>query len=166
MLLIAVKLHDYERSRILLVTKKIQIDFANRKYRACDRIDDITKAVAYAAINIHKRYGVILEPPEAKNGKVTLEVRIPEELGPGFNTGYRLRGIAAYLTRNYPRRYSNCQVGNRLLIYTEVGGSALTDDGFPEDVKVKAILKFTSLLLNEDPASKEKVERIMEILEE
>lgn len=150
----------------MLIAKKVRIDFASPEIKAYDCIGDIRKATEHAGLNLYSRYGIQLQYPMPEDGEVTVEVRIPEELASDFKTGYRLRGISSYLLKHHHDKYSKYLVGNRLLVYTETEEGIQADNSLSEDTKVKAISKFAALLLREDPASKERAERIMDILNE
>lgn len=150
----------------MLVEKKVRVDFASSEIKAYDCINDIRKAAEHAGLNLYSRYGIQLQYPMPEDDQVTLRIRIPEELSYNFKTGNRLRGIASYMLKHFHDKYNQYLIGNRLLVYTDIGEAVRPDDVVTENAKIKAISKFAALLLREDPASKERADRIMDILNE
>ena len=84
----------------MLISKYIQIDFADSRIRTIDAIHDIRKAAESAGLNLYSRYDVQLQYPMPSGGdKVVVEVKIPEEIINTFSIGNHLRGISAYLLK-------------------------------------------------------------------
>ena len=149
-----------------MVTKKVFINFADTRIQAIDYISDIRKAAENAGLNLFSRYGIQLQYPMPENGRVVVEIKIPEEIANDFKYGNRLRGIATFLLNKYDDKYKEHIVGNRLLIYSEVEDSIQQSDKLTGDDKVKAIEKFSRLLLRTDNIAMNRIERIIDILDE
>jgi hypothetical protein len=149
-----------------MVTKKVFINFADTRIQAIDYISDIRKAAENAGLNLFSRYGIQLQYPMPDNGRVAVEINIPEEIANDFKYGNRLRGIATYLLKECDGKYNDHIIGNRLLIYTEVDNPIQQADELTGDDKVKAIEKFSRLLLRTDNVAINRIERIIDILDE
>ncbi len=150
-----------------MVTKKVFINFADTRIQAIDYISDIRKAAENAGLNLFSRYGIQLQYPMPDNGRVAVEINIPEEIANDFKYGNRLRGIATYLLKECDGKYNDHIIGNRLLIYTEVDNPIQQQtDELTGDDKVKAIEKFSRLLLRTDNIAINRIERIIDILDE
>ena len=149
-----------------MVTKKVFINFADTRIQAIDYISDIRKAAENAGLNLFSRYGIQLQYPMPDNGRVAVEINIPEEIANDFKYGNRLRGIATYLLKECDGKYNDHIIGNRLLIYTEVDNPIQQADELTGDDKVKAIEKFSRLLLRSDNVAINRIERIIDILDE
>lgn len=149
-----------------MVTKKVFINFADTRIQAIDYISDIRKAAENAGLNLFSRYGIQLQYPMPDNGRVAVEINIPEEIANDFKYGNRLRGIATYLLKECDGKYNDHIIGNRLLIYTEVDNPKQQADELTGDDKVKAIEKFSRLLLRTDNVAINRIERIIDILDE
>lgn len=154
----------------MAVNKKVQIDFADSSIKAIDHIQDIRRAVENASLNLNMRYNVVLQYPMPENGRVVLEIRIPDEMVDSFSYGKRLRGISNFLLNSCGNRYQDHQVGNRLLTYTllddssqevncEQNGPAMVD-------RLEAISAFAKLLERSDDEALDLIERIMLLLKE
>ena len=64
----------------MLVSKMVQIEFANPKMKAINAIQDIRKGVQAASLNLYARHDVQLQwPMPSGDDKVVLEVKIPED---------------------------------------------------------------------------------------
>lgn len=152
-----------------MVNKKVVITFANPKMDAMNAITDIRAAVKKVSLNLYSRHDVQLQYPMPENGKVVLELRIPEEKAAEFSYGHHLKGIAKFLKENCQGRYDPYFVGTRLLNYTEV---TETDDNsnnelkpVPADKGYEAIMRLTYLLQSTDADSIKKTNEILELLE-
>ena len=151
----------------MMITKKIQIEFADPRIRAIDCIQDIRKAAENAGLNLFSRFGVQLQyPMPTPDNKVTVDIRIPEKLADTFAAGNRLRGISSYLLKRCGGKYQQYLVGNRLLNYLEASDSERTSSGLPIEDRYNAIVSFTKLLERTDDEALEQISRILAILEE
>ena len=105
-----------------MISKFVQLEFADPRIRAIDYIQDIRNAAKNASLNLYARYNIQLQYPfVTEDNRVIVEIRIPESKISNFgNVGNRLRGIAAFLISKYPDTYKDYIVGNRLLIYVEL----------------------------------------------
>ena len=154
---------------IMLVTKKIQMEFASTEVRAIDHISDIRKAAEYAGVNLYSRYGVQLQyPMPTKDNKVVVEIKIPEEIVGTFKIGKHLRGISKYLCdeKRYGDDYKKVLVGNRLLNYIEISPSLQESSGITMADRLEAIVAFTRLLERSDDEALDQINRIFCILKE
>ena len=89
----------------MLVTKRIQIEFADPTIKAIDYIQDIRKAAENAGLNLFSRYDVQLQYPMPDGDRVVVEIKIPEEIVDTFAVGNHLRGISTYLLSKGSNRY-------------------------------------------------------------
>lgn len=64
----------------MLVSKNIQIEFADSSMKAIDAIHDIREGVRSASLNLYSRYDVQIQTPMLYGeDKVVVEIKIPEE---------------------------------------------------------------------------------------
>ena len=64
----------------MLISKNIQIEFADSKIKAVDAIYDIREGVRSASLNLYSRYDVQIQTPMVYgDDKVVVEVKIPED---------------------------------------------------------------------------------------
>lgn len=151
----------------MLVSKIVQIEFADTRIKAVDAIRDIRKAAEYASLNLYSRYGVQLQfPMVVDNAKVVVEIKIPEEIADTFALGNHLRGIASYLLRCCDGRYDDYVVGKRLLYYTEI--PALQTGTYEVSMvdRLEAIAAFAKLLERNDEEATDQISRVLVILKE
>lgn len=152
----------------MMVSKYVQIEFADPRIRAIDAAQDIRKAIRSASLNLYSRYDVQLQYPVWTDDKVVIEVRIPEEIVDTFKVGYRLRGISAYLLKYCKGRYDQYLVGKRLLTYTVLPENA--DEQEPKGLsmfdRLEAVAKFARLLERNDYEAMDYTARIVMILNE
>lgn len=150
-----------------MITKTIQLEFANPNIRAIDHIVDIRKAAEYAGLNLYGRYDVQLQyPMPTDDNSVVVDIKIPDAMAESFSVGKRLRGISTYLLKHYPERYEPYLVGNRLLNYIDLQEPGKKQAGLSNIARLEAIVSFTKLLERSDERAMDQIERIMEILEE
>ena len=65
----------------MLISKNIQIEFADSTIKAIDAVYDIREGVRSASLNLYSRYGVQIQTPMVYgDDKVVVEVKIPEEI--------------------------------------------------------------------------------------
>ena len=151
----------------MLISKYIQIDFADSRIRAIDALHDIRKAAESAGLNLFSRYDVQLQYPMPAGGdKVVVEVKIPEEIINTFSIGNHLRGISAYLLKYCNGKYDQYQVGKRLLNYTEISEPTGNPDGPTMTERLEAVARFARLLERNDEDSLDKISQILIILKE
>lgn len=149
-----------------MVNKKIRIEFVKSGVNAIDHIADIRKGVESASLNLYSRYGIQLQTAMPEGNRVVLELRIPDDLIDGFSYGNRLRGISTYLLTKCGDRYTDYQVGRRLLMYVEVGFDQMQNVDETRRDRMKAIEQFAKLLQRNDDVALNRIERINDILEE
>lgn len=154
----------------MAVNKKVQIDFADQRIKAIDHIQDIRRAVESASLNLNLRHNVVLQYPMPENGRVVLEIRLPEEMVDSFSYGKRLRGISKYLLHNFGDRYRQYLVGNRLLVYTLLDESGNEEQYEPTGLtmvdRLEAVSKFAKLLERSDEEALDQISRILIIMNE
>ncbi|MBP5495241.1 MAG: hypothetical protein J6X97_09095 [Lachnospiraceae bacterium] len=105
-----------------MISKFVQLEFADPRIRAIDYIQDIRDAAKNASLNLYSRYDVQLQYPFCtEDNRVIIEIRIPDNKISSFgNIGNHLRGLSTFLLTKYPNTYNNYTVGKRLLIYVEL----------------------------------------------
>ena len=151
----------------MLVSKTVQIEFADSRIKAVDAIQDIRKAAEKAGLNLFSRYDVQLQfPMVLDDDKVVVEIKIPAEIVDTFAVGNHLRGIASYLLKNCNGRYDDYVVGKRLLNYIEIPAPQDRTDVMPMVDRLEAIVAFTKLLERNDDEAMDQISRILVILKE
>lgn len=150
------------------MTKFIQIDFQNPNIRAFDCFQDIEEAVRYTRKNLESRHNIVLyDPLVTVDHHVYLKVDVPDS----YNFSIRnLRGISAYLLKQYPKRYRRYVSGeHRFLVFNNYipetpGNDALRQ--IPSIERSNLVIEFIRLLDRVDEDSLRKAKCIKEILEE
>lgn len=151
----------------MLVSKNIQIKFADSSMRAVDAIHDIREGVRSASLNLYSRYDVQIQTPMLYGeDKVVVEIKIPEEIVNTFSIGPHLKGVANYLLKSCNGRYNQYLVGKRLLVYTEIATPDMSDNRFPLENRLEAVAKFAKLLERSDEEAMEAISRILVILKD
>ncbi len=151
----------------MLVSKNVQIDFANPMIKAADAIHDIREGVKSASINLYSRYGVQIQIPMLYGeDKVIVEIKIPEEIVGTFSIGPHLKGVANYLLKSCNGRYDHYVMGKRLLVYTEVTAPDKSDIPFPMVERLEAVVKFARLLERTDENAMDAISKILVILKD
>lgn len=151
----------------MLVSKNIQIEFADSSMRAVDAIHDIREGVRSASLNLYSRYDVQIQTPMLYGeDKVVVEIKIPEEIVNTFSIGPHLKGVANYLLKSCNGRYNQYLVGKRLLVYTEIATPDMFDNRFPLENRLEAVAKFAKLLERSDEEAMEAISRILVILKD
>lgn len=151
----------------MLVSKNIQIEFADSSMKAIDAIHDIREGVRSASLNLYSRYDVQIQAPmRYGEDKVVVEIKIPEEIVNTFSIGPHLKGVANYLLKSCNGRYNQYFVGKRLLVYTEIATPDMSDRSFPMEDRLEAVAKFAKLLERSDEEAMDAISRILAILEE
>lgn len=150
----------------MLVTKRIQIEFADPTIKAIDYIQDIRKAAENAGINLFSRYDVQLQYPMPDGDRVVVEMKIPEEIADTFAVGNHLRGISTYLLSKWNDRYHQYLIGKRLLNYIELDEEEKKDSGLAAVDRLEAVSAFAKLLERNDEEAMDAISRIIIILKE
>lgn len=151
----------------MLVSKNIQVEFADSSMRAVDAIYDIREGVRSASLNLYSRYDVQIQTPMLYGeDKVVVEIKIPEEIVNTFSIGPHLKGVANYLLKSCNGRYNQYLVGKRLLVYTEIATPDMSDNRFPLENRLEAVAKFAKLLERSDEEAMEAISRILVILKD
>ena len=149
-----------------MITKKIQIEFADPGIRAIDHIQDIRKAAENAGLNLFSRYDVQLQYPMPDGDRVVVEIKIPDKIAETFAVGNHLRGISNFLLSRCGNRYQSHLVGNRLLNYTVVKESCRESAGLAMVDRLEAVAAFAKLLERSDEEAMDQISRILVILKE
>lgn len=145
----------------------VQIDLATNTTTAYEHYSEIKKAVESASLGLYSKYDVQIKDVQAVGGHVIMHVAIPNEIASTFQIGYHLRGISAYLMRNYRDTYAPLIVAKKLLVYTVIPTQTDSDDNaLTINDKLSAISDFVELLKSNDALSINKATRILEILRE
>ena len=151
----------------MLVSKNIQIEFADSSIKAADAIYDVREGVNSAALNLYSRYGVQIQTPMIYGeDKVVVEIKIPEEIVNTFSIGPHLKGVANYLLKSCNGRYDQYVVGKRLLIYTEIAAPDKTYSRFTMEDRLDAIAKFAKLLERSDEEAMDAISQILVVLKD
>ena len=149
-----------------MITKKIQIEFADPSIRAIEHIQDIRKAAENAGLNLFSRYDVRLQYPMPDGDRVIVEIMIPEEIVETFAIGNHLRGISNYLLSRWGDRYRPYLVGKRLLNYIEMQEGHKETAGLAMVDRLEAVAAFARLLERSDEEALDQISRILVILKE
>ena len=151
----------------MLISKNIQIEFADSTIKAIDAIHDIREGVRSASLNLYSRYGVQIQTPMVYgDDKVVVEVKIPEEIVSTFAIGPHLKGVAAYLLKQCNGRYDDYLVGKRLLSYTEIAAPDASENKFCMEDRLEAVSKFAKLLERSDEEAIDAISKILMIIKE
>lgn len=151
----------------MLVSKNIQIEFADSSMKAINAIHDVREGVRSASLNLYSRYGVQIQTPMLYGeDKVVVEIKIPEEIVETFSIGPHLKGVANYLLKSCNGRYDQYVVGKRLLVYTEVAAPDASDNRFTMEDRLEAIAKFAKLLERSDEEAMDAISHILVILKD
>lgn len=151
----------------MLVSKNVQIEFADSKMRAVDALHDIREGVRRASFNLSSRYGVEVQTPIVYNGdKVVMEIKIPEKMVTTFSIGPHFKGVATYLLKNCNGHYDQHLVGKRLLFFTEVPTPSASDHRFQLEDRLEAVIQFAKLLERSDEEAMEAINQIRAILKD
>lgn len=150
----------------MLISKMVQIEFADPNMKAVDAIHDIRKAAENAGLNLYSRYDVQLQWPMIVDNKVVVEVKIPDVISDTFAIGNHLRGIASYLLKRCNGRYDQYVVGKRLLNYNEIPSPEVKSEKMPMVDRLEAIISFARLLERSDEEAMNQISRILIILRE
>ena len=151
----------------MLVSKNIQIEFADPSMKAIHAIHDIREGVKSASLNLYSRYHVQIQTPMLYGeDKVVVEIKIPEEIVETFSIGPHLKGVANYLLKNCNGRYDQYIVGKRLLMYTEVAPPDSSNERFSMGDRLEAVAKFAKLLQRSDKDAMDAISQILVILQE
>lgn len=151
----------------MLISKNIQIEFADSEIKAVDAIADIRNGVKSASLNLFSRYGVQIQTPMVYgDDKVVVEVKIPEEIVSTFAIGPHLKGVSTYLLKQCNGRYEDYVVGKRLLSYTEIAAPDASENTFRMEDRLEAVSKFAKLLERSDEEAMEAINKILIIIKE
>jgi len=149
-----------------MVSKIIQIEFADPRIKAIDYIHDIREAAKNAGLNLYSRYDVQLQYPRPDGDRVVVEIKIPDDKADDFKIGNHLRGISNYLLSRWNDRYHPYLIGNRLLYYNEIDELDSKESELMMVDRLEAIALFAKLLERKDDEAMDKINQILTILKE
>lgn len=153
--------------RTINMNQIVQIDLVTTTTTAYDNFLEIKKALENASLRLYSNYNVQIKDIQTVGKQVIMNVTIPDDIAPTFRIGYHLRGVSAYLIKNYKNKFSPLIVAKRLLIYTVIPNQNYNDEtGLTLNERLTAISNFSELLKNTDAVSISKITRILEILRE
>ncbi len=146
----------------MLVSKNIQIEFADSSMKAIDAIYDIREGVRSASLNLYSRYDVQIQTPMLYGeDKVVVEIKISEDRVETFAIGPHLKAVGQLSAKSCNGRYDQYVVGKRLLVYTEVAAPDMSDNRFPMEDRLEAVAKFARLLERSDEDAMDAISRIL-----
>lgn len=148
----------------MLVSKYVQIEFANSSIKAIDAFQDIRNGVEAAALNLYSRYDVQIQTPTLYDDKVVVEIKIPEDTAGNFSIGPHLKGVANYLLKFCDNKYDDFVVGKRLLVYTVIATPQMSDHSLRIEDRLQAVEDFVKLLKRSDEASINAINEVIKIL--
>lgn len=150
----------------MLVSKMVQIEFADPGIQAVDAVQDIRKAAESASFNLYARYDVQLQMPMVMARRVVVELKVPDVIAGTFAVGNHLRGIASYLLKRCDGRYDRYVSGKRLLHYTEIPAPNTQYGSLPVVDRLEAVAAFAALLQRSDVEAMDAISRILILLRE
>ena len=98
--------------------KKVYLFFGKLGIRTEDHLDELRCACDWAQWSLSRYHILLFQPRVGQDGRVYVELNVPDEVKEPFNTGRHLRGISSYLLTHYPYM-KEYRTGNRLLWYVE-----------------------------------------------
>lgn len=145
----------------------VQVDLATTITTAYDNFLEIKKALENASLRLQSKYNVQIKDIQTVGKQVIMHVTIPDDIASTFKINYHLRGVSAYLIKNYKNKFSPLIVAKRLLVYTVIPDQDYNNEvGLTFNERLTAISDFSELLKNTDAISMNKITRILEILKE
>lgn len=145
----------------------VQVDLASTATTAYEHFPEIKKALENASLGLYSKYDVQIKDIQTAGEQVIMHVTIPNDIASTFKIGYHLRGVSAYLMKNYKETFSPLIVAKKLLIYTVIPTQTYNDNNeLTINDRLTAISNFSELLKNTDAASMNKITRILDILKE
>lgn len=145
----------------------IQVDLVTKDTTAYDNFSEIKKALENASLGLYSKYKIQIKDIQTVGKQVIMHVTIPDDIASTFKIGYHLRGVSAYLIKNYKEKYTPFIVAKRLLVYTVIPMQTYTDEKeLTFNDRLTAISDFSELLKHTDVVSMSKIIRILKILKE
>lgn len=145
----------------------VQVDLASTATTAYEHFPEIKKALENASLGLYSKYDVQIKDIQTAGEQVIMHVTIPDDIASTFKIGYHLRGVSAYLMKNYKETFAPLIVAKKLLIYTVIPTQTYNDNNeLTINDRLTAISNFSELLKNTDAASMNKITRILDILKE
>lgn len=160
-----IKIPEYRSDDIMNQT--IQIDLASPITTSYEHFPEIKKAIENASLGLYGKYDVQIKDIQAVGEHVIMHIIIPDDIASTFKIGYHLRGVSAYLIKNYKETFAPLIVAKKLLIYTVIPTQTYNDNNkLTINDRLTAVSAFSELLKNTDETSMGKIIRILEILNE
>lgn len=145
----------------------VQVDLASTTTTAYEHFSEIKKALENASLGLYSKYDVQIKDIQTAGEQVIMHVTIPDDIASTFRIGYHLRGVSAYLMKNYRETFSPLIVAKKLLVYTVIPNQTYSDESeLTLNDRLTAISNFSELLKNTDVASMNKITRILDVLKE
>ncbi len=145
----------------------IQVDLVTKVTTAYDNFSEIKKALENASLGLYSKYKIQIKDIQTVGKQVIMHVTIPDDIASTFKIGYHLRGVSAYLIKNYKEKYTPFIVAKRLLVYTVIPMQTYMDEKeLTFNDRLTAISDFSELLKHTDVVSISKITRILKILKE
>lgn len=98
----------------------VQVDLASTTTTAYEHFPEIKKALENASLGLYSKYDVQIKDIQTAGEQVIMHVTIPDDIASTFKIGYHLRGVSAYLMKNYRETFSPLIVAKKLLVYTVI----------------------------------------------
>ena len=152
---------------VIYLNQIVQVDLASTATTAYEHFPEIKKALENASLGLYSKYDVQIKDIQTAGEQVIMHVTIPDDIASTFKIGYHLRGVSAYLMKNYRETFSPLIVAKKLLVYTVIPTQTYNDESeLTLNDRLTAISNFSELLKNTDAASMNKITRILDILKE
>lgn len=149
------------------MNQMIQIDLESNNSTAYEHYIEIKEAVENASLNLYSKHNVQIKEVQVVGRQVIMSIVIPDNIANSFKIGYHLRGISAYLMKNYKEIYKPLIVGKKLLNYTIIPTQTYVNNSeLTMNDRFSAISLFSELLKNSDEVSMNKINQILKILKE
>lgn len=150
-----------------IMNQIVQVDLASTATTAYEHFPEIKKALENASLGLYSKYAVQIKDIQTAGEQVIMHVTIPDDIASTFKIGYHLRGVSAYLMKNYRETFSPLIVAKKLLVYTVIPTQTYNDESeLTLNDRLTAISNFSELLKNTDAASMNKITRVLDILKE
>lgn len=94
----------------------VQVDLASTATTAYEHFPEIKKALENASLGLYSKYDVQIKDIQTAGEQVIMHVTIPDDIASTFKIGYHLRGVSAYLMKNYKETFSPLIVAKKLLV--------------------------------------------------
>lgn len=97
-----------------------QIEMTNRMIDTADHYADILVAVGHAGLDIYSKCGMQIQHPLLNDGKMYMDIKIPDCLPSDFESEKQLWRISEYMVRLWGAKYRGMMVDDSLLSFQRV----------------------------------------------